>query len=659
MMVGNNRELISWILPYLPMGAEMEYRNQQAILQSMDIDGDGIQEIFGVYRLNRQPYLFVLKQFFGQFRYYYPLPSEVEQKAIRALSISRESRAVYQFPVVRKEIGGNKWGYMDAKGNWILPANYDHAEDFQENGLAIVGLMDKSGVINSRGYFIVQPKYDTINPFSEGRAVVNDAQGFKVINENGKEITEKAYSIIIGEYKEGRVRAVEIDANGEYLYGYLNKRGKEVIPLIYKNASDFEQGKAIVKTKEDSFQLIDLTGKVLQSYPYAYVANYGQGLLAFKNSTEGKLGYIDEQGKIVIEPKFSYADSFIEGLAIVSLSENNRENFGVIDRQGHFVIKPNYNQILYLNEGRFAIGKEIDLKQPCMRSIYALADSDGHILTGFHFTMMTKFEDGLSSVTDEQHTYFIDKHGRRKEHLPMVSGSGWLSFEKTLIKGHIDDHLIYFNQTGELVWKQATILPLNNQYSVVENKYKPNKDYLVYFPQIEGMENPESVNRALKEMAGVKPIPAHTQLESNYTGNYQIPYYKKNLLVIKLEGYDYPFCAAHGMPVEKYAHINLKTGSMYQLKDLFKPGNSYVKVISDLILEQIKSNNQYSSYLFPDEYHGIKVDQPFFISEAGLNIYFQPYEIAAFAAGFPTFTIPFDDLKELINRNSEFWKSFH
>ncbi|MBV7506328.1 WG repeat-containing protein [Bacillus sp. sid0103] len=595
----------------------------------------------------------------GHFVYYYPLPPEVKKKAVRELSISRETRAVYLFPVVRKEIGGNKWGYIDTKGKIVLPVHYDRAEDFQENDLAIVGLMDKSGVINASGYFIVKPKYDTINPFAEGRAVVNDSQGFKVIDESGKEITGKAYSIIVGEYKEGRIRAVKMDEHGEYLYGYLNKRGNEVIPLIYESASDFEKGKAIVKTKDGTFQLIDLTGKVIHSYPYAFVGNYGEGLLTFKESIEGKSGYIDEQGKTVIEPKFSLAESFIDGRAIVSLLENNRENYGVIDRNGKFVIKPNYNQILSLDEGRFAIGKEIDPKQPCRRSIYALADSDGHILTGFNFSMITKFEDGLASVTDEEHTYFIDKHGKRKEHLPMVSGSGWLSFEKTLIKGHIDDHLLYFNQTGELIWKQSTILPLNNQFSVVEYKYKPNKDYLVYFPQIEGMKNPESVNRTLKELAGVKPVPAHKPLESNYTGNYEVTYYKKDLLVIKITGYDYPFCAAHGMPMEKYAHINLETGSMYQLKDLFKPGSPYVKVISDLIQAQLKSNNQYSSYLLPNEYHGIRADQPFFISEAGLNIYFNPYEIAAYAAGFPTFTIPFEDLKDLINRESEFWKSFH
>jgi hypothetical protein len=657
-MFRTNKDFVNWILPYLPIGAELLYRDKQAILQYLDIDGDGTPEIFGFYRFNRQLYLFVLKNYLGNLIYYYPIPPQVENKAVRVLSGNQETRAVYLFPVVTKEIDGNKWGFIDSKGNLILPAIYEHAEDFQDNGLAIVGLMNKSGIINERGYFIVKPKYDTINQFSEGRAIVNDYQGFKVIDESGKEITEKAYSIIVGEYKEGRVQAVETDVHGKYLYGYLNRRGKVVIPIAFESASEFTNGKAIVKPKGGSFQLIDLTGTLLHSYPFDFVGNYGQGMLTYKKSKDGKLGYIDEHGRTVIEPQFSNAEPFVDGRAIVSISENNIDRYGLIDRNGHFVIKPNYNHIINLGEGRFAIGKAIDPKLLCTGSLYAIADSDGHILTGFIFNEITDYQDGLASVSDNQHTFFIDKSGKRSEHLPMVNGSGTLRFVNTLIKGEVDNRLQYFNRNGVLIWKYAAITPINKQYSVVEVKYKPNKDYLVYFPEPVGLDNSVDVNSALKELAGVKPIPAHTQLESSYTGDFNLTFYKKNLLVIEITGYDYPFCAAHGMPVKNYAHINLKTGSLYQLKSLFKPGSSYVKVISDIIGDQIKSNGEFS-YLFPDEYKGIQTNQPFYISETGVNIYFKPYEIAAFAAGFPTFFIPFEDLKDIIDVNSDFWKSFH
>lgn len=43
--------------------------------------------------------------------------------------------------------------------------------------------------------------------------------------------------------------AANTNEQGDYLYGYLNRRGKEVIPLSYESASDFQDGKALVKIK--------------------------------------------------------------------------------------------------------------------------------------------------------------------------------------------------------------------------------------------------------------------------------------------------------------------------------------------------------------------------------------------------------------------------
>ncbi|MBM7650695.1 WG repeat-containing protein [Neobacillus cucumis] len=568
----------------------------------------------------------------------------------------QEVRGVYLFPAAFREIGGTKWGYINAKGKVVLPPIYDQAEDYQDNGLAIVHLMDKSGIINEQGYFIVKPKYDTIQSFSEGRSIVNDREGNKVIDESGKVITDRAYTVISPEYIQGRVEAAETDEQGNYQYGYLNKRGKIVIPLIYESTSEFTEGRAVVKTLKGQYQLIDLTGKVLQTYPYAWVGNYGQGLLSFKKSNDGKYGYIDIQGNIVMEPNFTTAERFVDSRAVVSIDGDQRGLYGLIKPDGNYIIKPHYNGIVYLGENRFAIGKELDPKQACIRSIFAVADHEGHLLTGFIFREIGHFQDGLASVSDDQYTYFIDTLGNRVVHLPQVSGGGWLSFDKTLIKGDIDQRVIYFSQTNELIWEQASIFPLTKQLAILEQKYRPNFDYLIYYPEIKGMTNPAQVNEKLKEMAGVKPVPS-TPLEYSYTGDFEITFFMKDLLVLEITGYEYPFCAAHGMPIKKYAHINLRTGKFYQLKDLFKAGSPYVKAISDLIEEQIKSNDEYS-YLFPNEYHGIQSAQPFFISETGLNIFFHPYDIASFAAGFPTFTISFHELKEWIDVNGEFWRTF-
>lgn len=563
------------------------------------------------------------------------------------------TRMVYLYPAEVKAIGGSKWGYINEKGTFMLPPKYEMAHDFQENGLAIVQLNNLTGIIDNNGYFIVKPSYETISPFSEGRAVAIDNNGFKVLDESGKEITSKAYSFI-GDYKEGRAVAANTTENGEYLYGYLNRRGNEVIPVSYESASNFQAGKALVKSKEGSHALIDLTGKVLHSYSYPFVGDYGEGLLAFRKSNDGKWGYMNESGTVIIEPKFTGTQPFVEEKAIVNVEHNQ---YGVIDRKGKFIIKPQYASLINLGENRYALGKAQDPKRPYLFQKYAIADSNGHIYTGFIYNGVSHYKDGIASAYDDEMTFFIDKRGQRLNHLPRVQGSGSLIFDKSFIKGDIDFRILYFDKKGKLIWKQNTIIPLNDDYSVNENKFKPNKDYLVYYPQLTGVESEEEINQKLKELSGVKPIPKHVQLESSYAGDFEVSFYKNNLVVLEINGYDYPFGAAHGMPVKKYVHIDLKTGRFYQLKDLFKPEADYVKVISEMIDAQIKNDDQYS-YVFPDTYKGIKANQPFFISEAALNLYFEPYEIAPYAAGFPTFTIPFHDISSMIDHAGDFWRSF-
>ncbi|HJV17402.1 MAG TPA: WG repeat-containing protein [Bacillales bacterium] len=571
-----------------------------------------------------------------------------------------KARGVYLFPVALKEVGGNKWGYMNAKGKIILSPIYDHGGDFQDNGLAIVRLLDLSGVIDEKGYFIVKPKYETINPFSEGRATVITSEGFKVIDESGKEITSRTYSFI-GDYKEGRALIVDTDTHGQYLYGYLNRRGKEVFPLSYLMASNFYDGKAVVKNIDGAYSLIGLAGKVYNTYSYAFVGNYGDGLLAFQKEANGKYGYLNEQGEMVIEPQFSDAQSFTDGRAIVQVTKEDKEFYGLIDRKGYFIVKPYYQMMIHLGEGRIAVGKAIVANKPYMGSVYAIADMDGHILTGFLFQQITKFEGGIASAYNDHSTFFIDRNGKKIESLPILPGSGEMHFDKTLVKAEVDFRLHYFSKKGELVWQQNQVIPLNDQFSIKENKYKPNKDYLVYFPQIMGMEEEEiqsKVNQTLKNFSAVKFVPTQKQLDSNYTGNFEVTFFRKNLLVIEKAAYNYPFGATHGMPIKKYAHIDLKTGVFYPLKDLFKQGSPYIKTISDMILEQIKNDEKYN-YVFFDRYTGIRSDQPFFITEDTLNIYFNPYEIALYAAGFPTFAIPFDEMMDLINLRGEFWRAFH
>ncbi|HEY5561409.1 MAG TPA: WG repeat-containing protein [Clostridiaceae bacterium] len=655
----NEISLLKIALDYLPPMSEvlmLQNPYKRPAITITDFDGDGLYEIIVGYKSQGETYVLVLKNYYN---YWYPL-TNFKKSFKEAPLIKSQTRMVPLFPASLKTVKGTKWGYIDSNGSFIIKPKYDNAMSFQSNGLAVVEENNLTGIINSQENYIVKPQYSSIYEFSEGCAAVIDDSGFKLIDEKGKMLTTKAYSFI-SSFKEGRAMFAGNDINNNYLYGYLDRDGKEVIPLKYQSANDFSSGKAVVKISENLFALINLKGEILHTYKYALVGPSGDNLLIFRESLDGKSGYMDESGKVILPPKYFTAAPFNAGRAVVNMSNDYTNKYGLIDKNGNFIIKPIYNNINPIGEYRLALGKALDEKQPFIGSIYSIADTNGKILTDFIYSNVLEYKNGLASVSDNRSTFFIDKSGKAASCLPIVPGNGLLSLQGNLIQANIDSRLSYLNKSGKVVWKQNRIIPLNNIYSVIEEKYKPNKDYLVYYPQVSGIENKgiqTNVNKKLKELSQVKPIDGNLQLDYNYSGDFSIEFFNKNLLVLELEGYNFPFGAAHGMPSRAYPHIDLVLGDFYNLKDLFKENSEYVKVISDIIGKQIKNNPEYS-YVFPDTYKGIRPDQPFYVNQNTLFIYFEPYEIGPYVAGFPTFKIPFNEIMNIINTQGTFWKSFH
>jgi len=690
------------IKAYLPPGAQVATMDRSAspAIYAADLDGDFTEEIAAVYRYDGSLYLIVLKhvgngwevasiskepgdqvsllgatpvvhkdrsnlivgwQRDGVTSHFsiYEWTSGGLRDTLSHTGLPRngDDRAVGLFPASVKTSSGVKWGYIDGRGNWRIQPQYEYASDFQTNGLARVQSLGHNGVINASGEYVVRPIYDSIGEFSEGRSAVIDKQGFKLMDESGRIVTKKAYSFI-SSMKNGRAYFTD-SMSGKY--GYLDRNGNEVITAQYEEAGDFSDGKAVVKVKEGEYALIDPDGKRLATYPYAYVGALGDGLLPFRKEANGRYGYIDEKGAVVIQPSFTGAFAFQEGRAVVNTAEDYKNSYGLIDKSGRYVIRPGYNDIRQIGEKRVALGKALNPEQPYIGSVYAIATDDGNVLTEFRYYDVGDFHQGLASVNDLRQTFFIDRSGNPAPGYPKINGSGALALQDSVIQANVDQRISYWNRAGQPIWQQNTVIPLQPPFRVKEEKYKPNKDYLVYYPQVEGMSDrnaQQRVNAKLKEMSQVKPIPANTQLDYSYTGDFNVKFYKKLLLVLELSGYKYPFGAAHGMPSRAYPHINLQDGTMYELKDLFKPGSNYVAVLSEIVGRQIKEDPQYS-YVFPGTYKGIRADQPFYVTEHALHLYFEPYEIAPYVAGFPTFTIPFAQIMNLIATEGSFWRSFH
>lgn len=648
-------DLVRFVETYLPPKAEFIFSEKpykKPAVFMKDLDGDGILEIIAAYRLQGENYTIIMKNYDN---IWYIVDRIKEKPAYAA-----KNRVIMLHPAPVKTANGVKWGYIDNNGSFSIEAKYDSADDFGENGIAIVKEKKLYGIIDKLGKYVLKPKYDGIDAFSEGRAVAVLGDIFRVIDEKGKELTVKPYTFI-GSFKDGRAVATITDSQGNSLYGYLDREGKEAVPPKFEYAGDYNDGNAVVKISDNQYALIDLNGRILKDYKYAFVGDIGDGFLAFKQSEDGKYGYMDTNGNIVIQPKYTAAQPFSKGRAIINVTENYGNGYGLIDEKGNNIIIPQYNDISLLGDNRVAAGRAIHKDKPYLGSKFAISDTDGKFLTDFIYNAVQNYEDGFSSALNDEYTFFIDKNGNIANNLPMVSGSGTLNFEGDMIKADVDHRISYLDKNGKVIWSQSTVIPLNNEYIVKDEKYKPNKDYLVYYPQIRGMKNIEAqniVNDKLKELSQVKPIQSDLQLDYNYFGDFSVEFFKKNLLVMELWEYNYPLGAAHGVPTRTYAHVNLDSGKLYELEDLFKKDSNYVKVLSDIIQNQIKTNPEYS-YVWLDSYKGIKENQPFYVMEDALYIYFYPYEIAPYSAGFPTFKILYKDIINIIDANGEFWRVFN
>jgi len=122
---------------------------------------------------------------------------------------------------------GSKWGYINEKGENIIPCIYDDIGSFYD-GLCAVEINGKIGYVDKSGRMVVACIYDKPDYF------VNEDfnNGYAAINTNGK-------------------------------YGFINTLGEEVIPCIYQKVKKFENQVAQVELDGKSL-LIDKQGNVLE-----------------------------------------------------------------------------------------------------------------------------------------------------------------------------------------------------------------------------------------------------------------------------------------------------------------------------------------------------------------------------------------------------------
>jgi hypothetical protein len=254
---------------------------------------------------------------------------------------------------------------------------------------------------------------------------------YKVINRDGKTgFVDQTGQLVIGfdrfpadasiqDFHEGLALMCFPDPGQNYCraIGYVDQNGNVAIaPRPYKYASDFREGLAHVENDE-MHGFIDHEGKLVirlapdQHYRFGFyegrcviVTPQGQGL-------------IDRTGKIVIEPRYSFTNSFSEGLAAVISGDPRQAKYGFINPKGETVIPPRFEA--RIDPGWPYAGGNVHLSRfseglAGVRDggLYGYINKQGNLVIPPKFALAGDFSEGLASAVENDKVGFIDKQGR-------------------------------------------------------------------------------------------------------------------------------------------------------------------------------------------------------------------------------------------------------
>jgi inhibitor of cysteine peptidase len=145
----------------------------------------------------------------------------------------------------------------------------------------------------------------------------------------------------------------------------------------------------------------------------------------------------------------------------------------------------------------------------------------------------------------------------------------------------------------------------------------------------EGAANAEALAPYIRQYPE-RPIQCETYFD------YWIKYNQKGLMSVVFQDYQYAG-GAHGGTVQTACTLDLSTGQLQGLKDLFKDGADYIPVISNSVKAQLEERKLTEALFEP--LGPIRGDQAFFLKPNGVVVYYQQYEILPYAAGIQEFLV--------------------
>ncbi len=263
-------------------------------------------------------------------------------------------------------IGDSFQGYIDSNGNQVIALDTQYYGRSFQNGSASFRLTpslknNKWGSIDRQGKIIIEPKYDWLSKYSNGRYRAHQDSSILILDSNGQFIQE--FRKETPTIHQKMMRKLEVDLpykEDEFTFfyngkmGFINNQGEEITGMKYDLVYRYDSKNDLLIVKNDSlYGLINTNGKSILPIEYKSIKNRRWQSTDLMLKRGGKFGLFNVNDYSIIQCEYENLRWEAEGLMAVS----KNEKWGFINKKGEVIIPLEYDSVTNFHENESTVLK--------------------------------------------------------------------------------------------------------------------------------------------------------------------------------------------------------------------------------------------------------------------------------------------------------------
>lgn len=265
--------------------------------------------------------------------------------------------------------------------------------------------LERVGFIDRTGKLVIPFRLWSAYPFSEGVASVYTGERGAVMNKRGDVISGDENGSLPFFFHNG----IGLEASYEDKNTYWNIAGEQVNPP--QGAISFTEGLARFE-QNGKYGYVDIAGRIVVKPTYSWAGPFAQGVAAVRTADGTQSLLLNAKGERVAKLPYSAKDeTFGDGLILLVRypikGDYVNAKYGYADRTGKIVIPMNYDHALTFSEGKAVVYTK--------DQGYAVIDTTGKTLFKLEAGLApagSGFEEGLLPVVRNRKVGFVNDRGK-------------------------------------------------------------------------------------------------------------------------------------------------------------------------------------------------------------------------------------------------------